>query len=131
MKAYLLVTLVTLAIAIVSCSSKRPGANNGSYSINKTQDHSSPLDPMVYGYLYEYGTKLPSIVPRVYVGMELKSKADPASGRYSFSIKPGKYRFLGKGMGYYSTRTKRMTLRQGDSLNIDFYLKINETPLVD
>jgi hypothetical protein len=131
MKVYSFVTLVTLIITITSCSSKRFGVNKGSYSINKSHGKSGTMNPLVYGYLFEYGTKLPSNVPRVYVGKELKSKADPKSGQYSFSIKPGKHRFVGKGLGYYSTKTKRIKVSKGDSVNIDFYLKINETPLVD
>jgi len=131
MKVYSFLTLMALVITITSCSSKRFGVNNGSYSINKPQGKSGTMNAIVYGYLFEYGTKLPSIVPRVYVGKELKSKADTKSGHYSFSIKPGNYRFVGKGLGYYSTKTKGIKVSKGDSVNIDFYLKINDTPLVN
>jgi hypothetical protein len=131
MKVYSFVILATLFITVTSCSSKRSGVKSGSYSIDKSQGKHGTLNPVVYGYLFEYGTKHPSIVPRVYVGRELKSKADPKSGQYSFSIEPGKYRFVGKGLGYYSTKTRRIKVSKGDSVNIDFYLRINETPLVD
>ncbi|GEM_PF-2542402 len=127
MKKYLIITL-TILFFISGCASKRTGEE--SYSIkNRDQAQSGTLKPIVYGYVFEHGTKFPAISPRIYVGKALKSKADPESGQYAFSINPGKYRFVGKGMSYFSTTTRKVKIIEGDSVRIDFYLKANVTPL--
>jgi len=124
----LAITLIIVALIYTGCASKRLTA--GSYAINKTRS-ASVKPAVVYGSVYEYGTQLPAIVPRVYVGQKLKAKADPRSGKYAFFIEPGKYRFTGQAMSFYSTKTSKTKVSIGDSVRIDFYLRVNETPLID
>lgn len=127
MKIYSLLTLTILLFSITGCASKRVDA--GTYSINKKQAQPGAVNPIVYGYVFEHGTKLPVIAPRLVVGKKLTVRPDPKSGQYSFSIEPGKYRFVGWGLGYYPTKTRKTKVSKGDSVRIDFYLKVHTTLL--
>lgn len=127
-KHTLVVSLTLLAVIHSGCASKR--LTKGSYQINKTQTGFNKPG-VVYGAVYEYGTKLPATVPRVYIARELQAKADPRSGEYTFTIKPGRYRFTGRAMSYYPVKTSKIKVHIGDSLRIDFYLRLDETPLID
>jgi hypothetical protein len=127
MKKYIIITF-TILLFTTGCALKR--TDEESYSIkNKHQAQSGTLKPIVYGYVFEHETKFPAISPRIYVGKELKSIVNPESGQYSFSINPGKYRFVGMGMSFFSTTTRKVKVIEGDSVRIDFYLKPNATPL--
>jgi hypothetical protein len=127
MKQYIVITL-TILLFTTGCALKR--TDEESYSIkNKHQARSGALKPIVFGYVFEHGTTFPAVSPRIYVGKELKSKANPESGNYSFSINPGKYRFVGMGMSYFSTTTRKVKVIEGDSVRIDFFLKPNLTSL--
>jgi hypothetical protein len=131
MKIYSLVTLTILSLTISGCASKRMEVKKVSYAMSKGRVQPNAMNPVIYGYLFERGTKYPAIVPVVAIGKKIISYADPGSGRYSFRIKPGKYKFVGMGLGYHSTQTKKVEVNNGDSVRIDFYLKVKETMLVD
>lgn len=120
--------MLTILLFTTGCTLKR--TSEDAYSIKiKHQAQSGTLKPIVYGYVFEHGTRFTALGPRIYVGKELKSKADPESGHYSFIINRGKYKFVGMGMSYFSTTTRRVKVIEGDSVRIDFYLKPNATPL--
>lgn len=129
MKVYALVTLAILSFIIASCSSKLANVTKESYSIHIRQSNS--INPIVYGYLFEYGTEFAPAISFVEVDDQLKSKANPKSGQYSISIKPGKHRFVAYGLGYYPTKTRKVKVSKGDSIQINFYLKVDETALHD
>jgi uncharacterized membrane protein len=124
MKIHFLLTPIILLFTVIGCASQQ-----GSYLVNKHQAQSSEANPIIYGYLYEYGTKDPVITSAVTLNKQIKSRVDASLGKYSFSVEPGKYRFDGIGIGYYPTKTKRIKVVEGDSVRIDFYLKVNDTPL--
>lgn len=128
---YFTISLAILLFTITGCASKRTGFNNKSYSINRSHTHSGNLDPILYGYVVEYPLKVPVLGSRVYVGKDLKGQIESKEGYYSFPMKPGKYRFNGVCVGYYITRTRRIKVSKGDSVRIDFNLKIDDRPLIN
>jgi hypothetical protein len=130
MKIYSLVTLTILSLTISGCASKRMEVKKVSYAMSKGRVQPNAMNPVIYGYLFERGTKYPAIVPVVAIGKKIISYADQF-GRYSFRVEPGKYKFIGKGLGYHSTQTKKVEVNTGDSVRIDFYLKVKETLLVE
>jgi hypothetical protein len=131
MRVYLLVMFTVLSFTLTGCASRRANLKKESYSVNRGKAPSNLANPEVYGCLFEYGTKYPATVPAIKLGKQVISRADPGSGRYSFHIKPGKYRFVGIAIGFYQTKTRRIKVSKGDSLQINFYLKVDERPIIN
>lgn len=122
-----LTILILLLITAIGCTSQQ-----GLYTVNKHRSkNSTNADPVIYGSLFEYGTKYSAMVSAVALNHQMKPRFDSKSGLYMFSTKPGKHKFNGMAIGYYPTTTKKIKVTKGDSVRIDFYLKVNDTPLLD
>lgn len=86
---------------------------------------------IIFGNLYEYKTNEPLVISAVKLNNTIPYKSD-FTGKYKIVLNhPDTYTFTGVGMPYRFTETDPIKVNVGDSIRIDFYLKPDNTPLVD
>lgn len=100
---------------------------HGAYSISITKMDSLTKAPVIHGEVFEYDTKLPSF-GFIWANKE-PYHVTSNIGKYAFELKPGKYRFTGGYLGYFSTKTKFLKISNGEQVRVDFYLKGDPRPL--
>ncbi len=88
-------------------------------------------DPVIFGNFKEYGTEYPIPIPVVKYLPDIPFIKGDVKGNYKFSVKPGKYRFIGAGFPYPRKVTKELNIKMGDSIRINFYLPQDTHPLYD
>ncbi len=125
------ITVLLNVILFGGCSSNKKliPSINGYYRI---KFYKSPCTnrTIIFGNIYEHQTDFPVHISAVKLNNYRPYKAD-LSGKYKFKVKPDKYTFTGVGMPYKWVETEPIIVKQGDSIRIDFYLKPDNTPLVD
>ncbi|MET4138157.1 carboxypeptidase-like regulatory domain-containing protein [Pedobacter sp. UYP1] len=114
-----------LIILTASCSTKQGliKTKESLYELN-IKKTSLNHNPVISGYVYEFGTKSPVLGASVWNHKHYNNntKVD-ISGKFIYSIKPGKYRILASFVGFRPCKTNSITVSKGDTIEIDFYLK--------
>lgn len=125
-----IIILFGIVVCLGCTTEKRiTSSRNGSYKVERYKS-SSLSKSIVFGCLYDNKTKLPIPYPRIKLSNSIQFKAD-ITGKYRFSIKPGKYVFVGAGMPYEFLSTNPVKVNLGDSIKIDYYLQQDTTPLIE
>lgn len=133
MRYFIIIISVIINLLLFSnCSTNKEliTENCDYYKIYTTKHLVRTVKPTIYGSFYECNTNLPLNYPIIKVNDSVHFKAD-IKGKFLFSIYPGKYRFAGVGYPYMQLQTKTIKVNPGDSIRIDFYLRLNTTPLVN
>lgn len=97
------------------------------YKITKTQ---KDMDPVVTILVTTYNDSVDVLLPTIMVDRQ-KSPNSNLHGKYKISVKPGKHLFMAKGMSFLFVETGTINLAKGDSLDIVFRLKQDQSPLID
>jgi hypothetical protein len=113
---------ILLLVLLTGCA-----ARSGTYSFSITKTDSLTKAPLIYGEVFEYDTKLPSF-GFIWPNKEPHHLTSEL-GKYAFELRPGKYRFTGGYLGYFSIRTKSLKISNGEQVKVDFYLKSDPSPL--
>ena len=125
--------IFTLVILNSSCSTNQGlmKSKEGAYEIiiNKS---SSDKDPVISGHVYEFGTKNPVLAAFVWNDKhyDVKTQVD-LKGRFSYATKPGKYKTYASFVGFRPSLTKSFVASKGDTVFIDFYLKLDTSGFPD
>ena len=123
-KAFLFFMAITICLLSISMSSKQP-PNQGSYWLVRTR---TPLrQAQIRGTLIDKQTKEKLKIAAIDIDGQ-QTKAD-TNGLYNLTVKPGSYAVTGVCYPYHPVTTKRVKIRPGDVLTIDFQLLADKTPL--
>lgn len=128
--------LLLLTLVTISCKTAemlKSTNNPGKYAISfyKSPKLAINGDVIVYGYVKDLKNKLPLGSSKIELGC-FTAKAD-TNGHYRFTLKSGAIQtFLSaSSIGYKSVETEFFHLAQGDSIRINFYLSLDERPLIN
>ncbi|MBB5619540.1 hypothetical protein HDE69_000576 [Pedobacter cryoconitis] len=122
------VTIIFIIIIINSSCSTKQGfikTKESPYELN-IKKTSLSHDPVIYGYVYEFGTKNPVLAASVWNDKHYENKiVVDVKGKFKYIVKPGKHKIWASFVGFRPCTTNSFEASKGDTIKIDFYLKID------
>lgn len=105
---------------------------NGHYVISKGRKKDSMRPPVICGTVWDE-RKEPLRYGKIWVEKpSLRFPTENDKNTYSFTIAPGKYKFIGRpGPGYLPMKTNSIEVTMGDSIRVDYYIHQDTIPLID
>jgi len=112
-----------LVIFSYSCASKKD------YSIQKQRTKGDNI--VAYGTIKEArtGDSLPYIM--VFDQKRTRKVQTDKNGNYKMSLRSGRHRLIASWVGLYNVRTKNISFKSGDSVQVDFLMRDDDRPLID
>lgn len=125
--------MIFILLLVVACLGTKLNTYQQKSSYYEIIKHKSLKQnkPVVYGYVYEYGTKHSVPASRILVDgiYDKVFKANNNFGMYKIIVEPGKHYFAAGGLSYSFFESKKVHLKIGDSVRINFYLKADTSRL--
>src|SRR5690349_21537957 len=133
MKTKLILSQIVIGLVITSCQPKivnlKPTYNNGGYTVSESKIAVGKV--VITGTVKDITTQAALSSATIKLGCDIYQT--DGSGAYQISVAPGVAQlFLScRAIGYRSIETERFTLKEGDSVKIDFLLIQDDTPLIN
>lgn len=89
----------------------------------------SNANPVIRGKIYEEKTNISLVAAAVRVDNENPPFKVNSKGEFLFSIPPGTHFYQGRAVGYMVLNTKRFKANAGDTITIDYHLRMDNVDL--
>lgn len=119
-------TVLSLVITFnIGCSVKQGQikTKTGVYNLEVKKFPGKNQDPIIYGTIQAIRSDRTIKIGFVRVDHKIIYKAD-TTGKFKFSVKPGRHHIEGNSIGYNYVNLKTFNLVPGDSIKIDFHLNV-------
>lgn len=128
MKLLKLFIFISLIISLSTCATAQK-KKTSTYSIKTRFSQSITDSVIIFGTVKDNVT----LEPLQFAKMEINGKINNVgpNGEYKISVLPGDYLLIVRNTFYKDAKTKKLKLKQGDRVNLDFYLHPVQTSIDD